>query len=85
MLDRHRLQFEDALDEIPEGHQKRLLLALAREGKPVAIYTKRFLQHHHLAGPTFVKKAAEALRIKGILTGAKGFVDPLFCHYLRDE
>lgn len=85
MLDRHRLQFEDDLEDVPQGHQKRLLLALAREGQPPQIYSKRFLQRHHLEGATFVKRAAAALRYKGILSEANSFIDPLFAHYLREE
>lgn len=85
MLYRHRLQFEDELDGVPEGHEKRLLLALAREGKPAPIYSKGFLQRHRLEGATCVKRAAEGLRMKGILNERDWFVNPLFAHYLRED
>lgn len=81
----HRLQFEDILDGVEEGHQKNLVLALAREGKPTQIYAADFLRRHHLAGASFVKKAAEALRKRGLLGDNNWFVDPFFAHYLQEE
>lgn len=85
MLHRHRLHFEDELEAIPQRHQRQLVLGLARETGPAAIYSKGFQQRHRLAGATFTKRAAEALRAKGILDDQNWFVDPLFAIHLADD
>lgn len=79
---RHHL--EDILNDVEEGHQKRLVLALAKEGRPTRITTRQFMTRHHLGGPGFVERAADSLRKKGILTDRNWFVDPYFFHYLGD-
>lgn len=78
---RHLL--EDLMDEVREGPQKRLLLALAREGSAQSIFSAEFVARHKIRSPAAVQSAAAALQKKGILNDRNRFVDPYLFHYLR--
>lgn len=86
ILDAHlaaqRHRFEDLLSDVKEGPQKRLLVALAREGPPDALLGQAFLSKHGLGLPATVRYAARVLREKGLIDDANRFVDPYLRHYL---
>lgn len=83
LVDAERHRFEDLLGEVKEGDQKRLLLALAREGSARAIFGRDFIHRHLLGTASNVQAAARALREKGILNERHHLVDPFFFHFLR--
>lgn len=80
---RHRL--EDVLSEVRPGHQKRLLMGLAREGFGTRLFSKSFIQKYRLDTSAHVQRAARALEDRGVLDRRNRFVDPYLYHYLRAE
>ncbi|MGY4707279.1 AAA family ATPase [Candidatus Bipolaricaulota sp. J31] len=87
VLSREAHAFHDMWDTLPLK-ARQLLVALAKEGPGVGIYSSTFLKRHNLGSASSVQRALEKLLSEGILErvdGAYEFTDVFFKRWIRRE
>lgn len=80
----HAPDFERELSLAKPGHQRRVLLGLARD-RPDHPMGAEFIRAHELNTPATARRALTRLQDLGILDEDYAFTDPLFAWYLRQE